>query len=138
MIIHTRPSPIRISKMLLPTALLTAISPLPCRATIMEAIISGTEVPTASTVKPMITPGTPNAVANATPASTNTQLSSTITTIDMPNVTRKRRGCFSTLGMRRAMIQSTGERSMKRSGWRAWVARSCSLIIGEASVAWSS
>lgn len=51
------PSPKRMSKMLEPTALETAMSPLPCRATMMDEMRSGMEVPAARTVRAMMTAG---------------------------------------------------------------------------------
>ena len=55
---HGRPRPINMSKIFDPIALLTAIPPLPCLATITEDIISGIDVPIAKTVKAIITSGT--------------------------------------------------------------------------------
>ena len=57
---HGRPRPIKISNILDPMPLLTAIPPLPCLATITDDIISGTDVPTASTVSAITTSGTSN------------------------------------------------------------------------------
>eukprot|EP00581_Thalassiosira_minuscula_P040233 CAMPEP_0184448474 /NCGR_PEP_ID=MMETSP0740-20130409/4426_1 /TAXON_ID=385413 /ORGANISM="Thalassiosira miniscula, Strain CCMP1093" /LENGTH=85 /DNA_ID=CAMNT_0026818385 /DNA_START=401 /DNA_END=658 /DNA_ORIENTATION=+ len=51
--------PTRISKILLPIELETAISPSPSRATITLEIKSGTDVPAAITVSPIITGGIP-------------------------------------------------------------------------------
>lgn len=50
-------SPIRMSKMLLPIELETAISPFPCIATMTLLSKSGTLVPAASKVRPMTTEG---------------------------------------------------------------------------------
>mmetsp|Transcript_18875 Transcript_18875/g.40854 ORF Transcript_18875/g.40854 Transcript_18875/m.40854 type:complete len:89 (-) Transcript_18875:2274-2540(-) len=52
-------NPTRISKILLPMELETAISPSPIRATITLDNKSGTDVPAASTVYPITTEGTP-------------------------------------------------------------------------------
>lgn len=51
------PKPTNMSNVLLPTALLTAISPLPLRATIIELRRSGTDVPPARIVSAMMTFG---------------------------------------------------------------------------------
>ncbi len=51
------PKPTKISKMLEPIALLTAISPRPCFATINEENRSGIEVPIAKTVNAIIDSG---------------------------------------------------------------------------------
>ncbi len=73
-----RPSPIKISKILEPTALLNAMPPRPCLATITEEIISGTEVPIAKTVSAMTTFGTRNSSEIITALSTRAQLKSAI------------------------------------------------------------
>mmetsp|Transcript_26031 Transcript_26031/g.41025 ORF Transcript_26031/g.41025 Transcript_26031/m.41025 type:complete len:111 (-) Transcript_26031:679-1011(-) len=56
---HGSGNPTRISKILLPMELDTAMSPCPIRATITLENKSGTDVPAASTVNPMITEGMP-------------------------------------------------------------------------------
>ena len=57
--IHGTGRPTRMSKMLLPMELETAISPSPMRATITLVSKSGTEVPAARNVNPMIIDGMP-------------------------------------------------------------------------------
>src|SRR3989338_5927525 len=56
---HGRPRATRMSKMLLPKALETAMFPWPSRATAMEVRQSAMLVPTASTVAPMMSSGMP-------------------------------------------------------------------------------
>ena len=51
---HGMPKPRRMSKTFEPIAFETAMSPWPCLATSSEPIASGTEVPAARTVTPMI------------------------------------------------------------------------------------
>lgn len=51
------PNPNKMSKMLEPTALLTAMSPLPCLATMLDEIRSGIDVPIASMVRAMTAAG---------------------------------------------------------------------------------
>mmetsp|Transcript_35577 Transcript_35577/g.69803 ORF Transcript_35577/g.69803 Transcript_35577/m.69803 type:complete len:323 (-) Transcript_35577:1187-2155(-) len=65
------PKPMRMSKMLEPMELLTAMSPWPFfRATLTEAIVSGMEVPAANKVRPITGDGilkvSPNTVAHQT------------------------------------------------------------------------
>lgn len=84
--IHGKPRQIPISNIFEPSALATAISPRPCFATINELNKSGTEVPAANTVKPIITSLTHNPLASATPDLTNTQLKNTIQAIDIQKI----------------------------------------------------
>jgi hypothetical protein len=77
------PKHIRMSKILDPTALLSAIPPLPCFATITEDIKSGTEVPIAKTVNAITTFGIFSISEIITALSTSTQLSSAITIIEI-------------------------------------------------------
>lgn len=53
------PKPMLISNTLLPNVDDTALSPKPCCATMMAESMSGTEVPAARKVRPMITEGMP-------------------------------------------------------------------------------
>mmetsp|Transcript_44187 Transcript_44187/g.94058 ORF Transcript_44187/g.94058 Transcript_44187/m.94058 type:complete len:256 (-) Transcript_44187:46-813(-) len=55
--IHGSPSPTKMLIVLLPTALATAMSPYPCLATTKLPIASGTLVPAAMMIKPMIMGG---------------------------------------------------------------------------------
>mmetsp|Transcript_14317 Transcript_14317/g.36192 ORF Transcript_14317/g.36192 Transcript_14317/m.36192 type:complete len:272 (-) Transcript_14317:609-1424(-) len=55
--IHGRPSPTKMLMVLLPTALATAMSPYPCLATTKLPIASGTLVPAAITIRPMMIGG---------------------------------------------------------------------------------
>ena len=82
---HGSPSPINISKIFEPTALLKAIPPLPCFATITEEIISGTEVPTAKTVNATITLGISSTSDMTIALSTRTQLKPAINKIEIKN-----------------------------------------------------
>ncbi len=77
------PRPKRISNILEPTALLIAIPPRPSLATIIDDRSSGTEVPTAKTVRAMITEGIFKISAIETALSTKTQLSRAIIVIEM-------------------------------------------------------
>lgn len=58
-IIHGKGSPTKISKILLPIELDTAISPSPIRATITLESKSGTDVPAAKNVNPIMKGGIP-------------------------------------------------------------------------------
>ena len=78
-----RPRHIRMSKILDPTALLSAIPPLPCLATITEDIKSGTEVPIANTVNAITTFGILRISEITTALSTSTQLNKAIRIIEM-------------------------------------------------------
>lgn len=56
---HGTPKPIQMSKILLPTALATAMSPKSCLATTTEDSASGIEVPAARIVTPIMAEGIP-------------------------------------------------------------------------------
>jgi len=84
-IAHGSPSPINISKIFEPIALLNAIPPLPCFATITEEIISGTEVPTAKTVNATITFGIARTSDITIALSTKIQLKPAIKKIEIKN-----------------------------------------------------
>merc|ERR1712086_710744 len=87
--IHGNGKPIKISKMLDPMELETAMSPFPCIATMILLSKSGTLVPAASNVNPMTTEGIrhtqPMTVASHTMKYANTAIHA----IDIKNVTMK-------------------------------------------------
>ena len=84
--IQDKPRQINISKILLPTALDTAISAFPFLATINDDRRSGILVPHANTVNAMTTGGIPKTVANHNPLSTNPLLKTIINKIEIVNV----------------------------------------------------
>lgn len=77
-----KPRPTKISKILEPIALLTAISPRPCLATINDEKRSGMDVPTAKTVKAIIASGMLRETEIITANSTRTQLNPAIINIE--------------------------------------------------------
>mmetsp|Transcript_585 Transcript_585/g.1699 ORF Transcript_585/g.1699 Transcript_585/m.1699 type:complete len:342 (-) Transcript_585:32-1057(-) len=79
--------PRQMSKTLLPMALLTAMLPMPSRATTMEPSASGTDVPAASTVRPMTTGSRPMAQPMRVAWSTSSHDSAPISRMLIENVT---------------------------------------------------
>merc|ERR1719188_685434 len=69
---HGKPNPHKMSKMLDPRALETAMSPSPLRAAAMEANASGIEVPAARKTKPINKGGIPTVAPKRVAASTMT------------------------------------------------------------------
>lgn len=64
---HGKANPSKMSNTLLPMELDTAMSPSPCLATMTEAMVSGTEVPAARTVMPIMLSGMFNMYPHITP-----------------------------------------------------------------------
>ena len=88
MMIQGNPSPTRMSNMLDPKALDTAMSPRPWRATTIDEIMSGTEVPPAMMVSATIKGSMPSAPERMMPLSTSTQLRRAIRATEIENVRR--------------------------------------------------
>mmetsp|Transcript_35656 Transcript_35656/g.65999 ORF Transcript_35656/g.65999 Transcript_35656/m.65999 type:complete len:111 (-) Transcript_35656:2195-2527(-) len=78
-------NPTRISKILLPMELETAMSPSPILATITLESKSGTDVPAASTVYPITTEGIPMVFPTISTQSTIAREKSAIHTIERKN-----------------------------------------------------
>lgn len=96
--IQGNPRQINISKILLHTALETAISAFHFFATMSDERRSGILVPHARIVNAMITGGIPNTVANHNPLSTNHLLNIIINKIDIEKVNQYNHGFFSKFG----------------------------------------
>jgi len=90
--------------MLEPTALLTAMPPLPCLATIADETISGTEVPIPKTINAITISGTPKIAETCTALSTNTQQVAAIRRMEIV----KTKMYFSGLGTINLMVASMG------------------------------
>ncbi len=108
---HGRPRQMRMSKVLLPTALLTAMSPLFCLATMRDASRSGTDVPPARIVRAMMTSGIPTLWAKRIASSTSAQLRPIMRRMEIVNVSQNRWGLFSRSGKIRARVLSIARTS---------------------------
>mmetsp|Transcript_128971 Transcript_128971/g.373160 ORF Transcript_128971/g.373160 Transcript_128971/m.373160 type:complete len:249 (+) Transcript_128971:242-988(+) len=104
---HGNPRPNKMSNVFEPTALATAMSPMPSLATAIEPMASGTEVPAAKMIKPITTSGIPNKQwPIRPPASTAKYVNNPIHMQHKPNMEYKREGLFGMVASMSIMMGS--------------------------------